>query len=109
MSLKDINQKLYFKKYELKKLIVKSGCCKLCEGIKIKDQESVAMKFEKRKGKVGVLESRAYCLFNLKGNRISRIITYGKTLGYNILIEELLVPSIYHYGSLIEKQMKNSL
>ena len=95
MSSKDIIQKLYFKKYKIKRLIAESGCCKLFEGINIKDKESVAMKFEKRQGKVGVLESEAYCLFDLKGYGIPRIITYGKTLDYNILIEELLGPSIY--------------
>ena len=90
MSSKNINQRLYFKKYKIKRLIAESGCCKLYEGINIKDKESVAMKFEKRQGKVGVLESEAYCLFDLKGYGIPRIITYGKTLSHNILIEELL-------------------
>ena len=95
MSSNDINQRLYFKKYKIKKLITETSCCKLYEGINIKDKEPVAMKFEKRKGKFNVLESEAYCLINLKGYGIPRIITYGKTLDYNILIEELLGPSIY--------------
>ena len=95
MSSKDINQRLYFKKYKIKKLLAETSCCKLFEGINIIDKEPVAMKFEKRQGKYDVLESEAYCLFDLKGYGIPRIITYGKTLSYNILIEELLGPSIY--------------
>ncbi len=61
------------------------------------------MKFEKRKGKFNVLESEAYFLMNLKGFGIPKIKTYGKVSGYNLLIEELLGPSIMSLWKLGKK------
>ena len=90
----DINDRLFFNRYKTKKFISKTLCCKLYEGINIKNNELVAMKFEKRKGKFNVLESEAYFLMNLKGFGIPKIKTYGIVSGYNLLIEELLGPSI---------------
>ena len=52
------------------------------------------MKFERKGGEYNLLESEAYFLFNLKGFGIPKIITFGKCGIYNILIEELLGPSI---------------
>ena len=90
----DINDRLFFNRYKTKKFISKTLCCKLYEGINIKNNELVAMKFEKRIGKFNVLESEAYFLMNLKGFGIPKIKTYGIVSGYNLLIEELLGPSI---------------
>ena len=54
------------------------------------------MKFEKNKSKYELLESEAYILFLLKGLGIPRIISFGKTNNYKILVEELLGQSIYY-------------
>ena len=43
--------KLIFNKYKTKKLIYKSNLSEVYEGINIKSNEPVAIKFEKRKGK----------------------------------------------------------
>ena len=64
------------------------------EGINIKRNEPVAMKFEKRISKENLLESEAFLLFILKGFGIPKVITYGKSGLYNILIQELLGLSI---------------
>ena len=99
----DINNRLFFNRYKIKKFISKTLCCKLYEGINIKNNELVAMKFEKRKGKFNVLESEAYFLMNLKGFGIPKIKTYGIVSGYNLLIEELLGPSIMSLWKLGKK------
>ena len=94
MAERDINQKLIFNKYRIKKLIFKTSCCLLYEGINIKDKEPVALKLENRSGEYNVLESEAYLLYYLKGFGIPKIITYGKSGVFNILIQELLGLSI---------------
>ena len=99
----DINDRLFFNRYKTKKFISKTLCCKLYEGINIKNNELVAMKFEKRKGKFNVLESEAYFLMNLKGFGIPKIKTYGIVGEYNLLIEELLGPSIMSLWKLGKK------
>ena len=95
-----INEKIYFKKYKITKLIIKTSCCSLYEGVNIKDNEPVAMKFEKRIGEFDCLESEAYYLYYLKGFGIPKIISYGRNNAYNILIEELLGPSIDEFGNI---------
>ena len=94
MKEKEINKKLIFNKYKIKKLIAKSPFSLLYEGINIKNNEPVAMKFEKKTNEFNYLESEAFILFNLKGFGIQKVITYGKNICYNILIEELLGLSI---------------
>ena len=86
--------KIIFNKYQIKKLIAKTRFGWLYEGINIKDKESVAMKIEKRISKYNLLESEAYMLYLLKGFGIPKLISYGKSGSFNILIEELLGLSI---------------
>ena len=49
---------------------------------------------QKKNKEYNVLESEAYYLMNLKGLGIPKLISYGISNGYNVLIEELLGPSI---------------
>ena len=83
--------------------------CQLYEGINIKDNESVAMKFEKRRGKDNELESEAYYLIYLKGFGIPKIITYGKSGAFNVLIEELLGPSLHSLWKLRKNKYEKKL
>ena len=94
--MKEIGKKLIFKvnKYKIKKLINKSSCSLVYEGLNIKENEPVALKFEKRTNQFHFLESEAFILFNIKGFGIPKIITYGKNNNFNILIEEMLGLSI---------------
>ena len=85
---------LIFKKYQIKKLIASTHFGFLYEGINIKNKEPVAMKFERKISKHKLLESEAYMLFLLKGYGIPKIITYGVSGLFNVLIEELLGLSI---------------
>ena len=85
---------IIFNKYRIKKLIASTHFGWLYEGINIKEKEPVAMKFEKKSSKYNLLESEAYILFYLKGFGIPKLISYGKSGPFNILIEELLGLSI---------------
>ena len=86
--------RLFFNKYLTKKLICKTLTSEIYKGININNNENVAIKVEKRINKFKLLESEAYFLITLKGFGIPKIITYGKSGKYNILIEDLLGPSI---------------
>ena len=89
-----LNGKLIFNKFRIKKLISTTSFGCVYEGINEKENESVAMKFEKIKSSHQFLESEAFILFDLKGFGIPKIISYGKNNSYRILVEELLGPSI---------------
>ena len=73
MQIGNINKRIFFNKYRIKKLIYKSSFCLVYEGINIKSNESVAMKFERRTGIFKTLETEAYNLINLKGHGIPNI------------------------------------
>ena len=105
MLKSDINKRLYFKRFKIKKLIFNSEFSELYEGININNNESVAMKFEKRKREYNLLESEAHCLINWKGPGIPKLVTYGNTDFYIILIEELLGPNL---NSLLEPTKKKN-
>ena len=104
--LNEYLNRLFFNKYKIKKFIAKTNWSQLYEGINIKDNESVAMKFEKKALKYNSLESEAYFLLNLKGLGIPKIISYGICGIYNVLVEELLGPSIYNLLQLKKNNKK---
>ena len=88
--------KLIFNKYKVKRFIELSDYCWVYQGVNVKNNEPVFFKFEKRNSRFNFLESEAYCLCNLKGFGLPKIISYGKTGLYNVLIEELLGNSLYN-------------
>ena len=79
-----ILSKIFFKKYKIKKLIRTTRFSSVYEGKNINDKEPVCMKIE-IKNKIELLESEAYCLYNLKGFGIPKIITFGKNRLFNRL------------------------
>ena len=87
-------KQIIFNKYKLQKLVNKSAFSCVYRGINIKSKELVSIKLENRKSIYNLLESEAYFLIYLKGFGIPNIITYGKRGKYNILIQELLGPSL---------------
>jgi len=101
----NIENQIFFKKYQLLKLINQSEFSYVYKGINIISKELVSIKIENRIAKENVLESEAYILFNLKGFGIPNLISYGKSGKYNILVEELLGPSLEDISKL--KQVKN--
>ena len=94
MSVSSPPKSIIFNKYRIKKLIAKTYFGWLYEGLNIKEKELVAMKIEKKISKYNLLESEAYMLYYLKGFGIPKLISYGKSGQFNILIEELLGLSI---------------
>ena len=87
--------KVIFNKYKARKLLYYTNLSEVYEGINIKNNEPVAIKFEKRKS-TNFVVSEAYFLFNLKGFGIPKLISFGKNNFYNILVEELLGLSLRH-------------
>ena len=89
-----LKNKLFFNKYKLQKLIYCSKDSWVYQGINIKNKEPIAMKLENRNGLKNFLESEAFLLLNLKGFGIPKVISFGKTTQFKILIEELLGASL---------------
>ena len=99
--------KLIFKKFRVGKLINNSILSFIHEGINEINKEQVAMKFENIIGKYHFIESEAYLLYLLKGKGIPKLLCYGKSGKYKVLIEELLGKSIYLIWNL--KDMKSKI
>ena len=105
----NLEKKLIFKKFRVGKLIYKSNLSTIHEGINELNGEQVALKFERTGQKYNFLESEAYFLFLLKGEGIPKIISYGKIIGFKVLIEELLGESIYLLWKNTTFDIKNKL
>ena len=103
--MSNLVNKLIFKKYRVKKLISSTSSSLIYEGVYEKKNEPVLMKFE-NKTKNKYLQNEAYLLYELKGFGIPKIISYGKSGLYNILIEELLGETIYKLWKNIKKEFK---
>ena len=85
-----------FKKYKTIKKIGKGTFGNIYSVIRIKDKNAFAMKTEKKNEKSQMLESEAYYLYILQGYGIPKLISYGHTKKYNILIETLLDKSLHY-------------
>ena len=101
--------KLIFNKYKVKSFKELSNVCWTFQGVNIRDNEPVFIKIEKKNLKYNLLESEAYCLINLKGFGIPKIISYGKVGIYNILIEELLGKSLFELWELRKKKEESNI
>ena len=91
---KKLKEKIFFKKYKIKNLICKGQFSSVYEGINILTNKSIAMKFEPRISKFNLLESELFHLIKVEGIGIPKVIIFGRNHLYNILIEELLGPSM---------------
>ena len=86
---------IIFKKYKPIKIISKGTFGRVYSTIRLDDKSVFAMKTELIKQEKNLLESEAYYLLTLQGFGIPKIITYGHSKKYNILIETLLGKSLY--------------
>ena len=86
---------IIFKKYKPIKIIGKGSFGKIYSTIRLPDKNVFAMKTEKKISDKNILETEAYYLFILQGFGIPKLISYGHTKNYNILIETLLGKSLY--------------
>ena len=105
----DLTDKIIFKKFRVGKSIYSSNLAFIHEGINGLNKEKVAMKFEKISAKYNLLEYEAYLIYQLQGMGIPKIISYGKSWGYNVLIEELLGQSIESIWKTKNKDIKPNL
>jgi len=101
--------KLIFNKYKVKRFMELSEYCWAYQGVNVKNNEPVFLKFEKRNSRFNFLENEVFCLYNLKGFGLPKILSYGKIGLYNILIEELLGNSLHNLWNLwkLKKKDKN--
>ena len=106
MHKSKLKNKLIFQKFRVGKIIYDSILSSIHEGINVINKEQVAMKFEKIEGKYHFLESEVYFLYLLKGKGIPKVISYGKSGKYKVLIEELLGKSIYFIWNSYDKRKK---
>ena len=91
-----LNENKYiFKKYKPIKKIGKGTFGNIYSTIRLKDKSVFAMKTEKKNAIEKILESEAYFLYTLQGFGIPKLISYGQTKKYNILIETLLGNSLH--------------
>ena len=88
--------KCIFKKYKPIKKIGIGSFGNIYKIVRLKDKSEFAMKIEKIDAKQKTLEREAYYLFTLQGGfGIPKLISYGHTKHYNILIETLLNKSLF--------------
>ena len=99
-KLKNINDsfleenKYIFKKYKPIQKIGQGAFGNIYSTIRLKDKAVFAMKTEKNNLEMKSLESEAYYLFTLQGFGFPKLISYGHSKKYNILIETLLDKSL---------------
>ena len=81
---------ILFKKYKIEKKIGQGSFGAVYLGHSISDNQQVAFKSEKRLIAKPLLESEAFLLGNIKGIGIPKLILFGKTKYFTVLIEPLL-------------------
>ena len=85
-----------FKKYKPIKKIGRGSFGNIYRVVRLNDNAEFAMKVEKVDAKQKTLEREAYYLFTLQGGfGIPKLITFGRTKHYNILVETLLNKSLF--------------
>ena len=87
----NFKNKILFSKYKIKSLIGKGEQSKVYLVENIQNKKLYAAKIEKKvSGKLKLLENDSCYLYYLKGFGIPKIITYGQSKKYTILIQQLL-------------------
>ena len=100
--------KCIFKKYKPIKKIGYGSFGNIYSAIRIKDKSLFAMKTEKIATGKKILESESFYLFTLQhGFGFPKLISYGHTKKYNILIETLLGKSLFNI--FLERKIKSNL
>ena len=86
----------FFKKFKVKKKIGQGAFGSVFAGKNLDDNKPVAIKVEKSNAPRTSLKDEAIFLFELKGLGIPEMISFGKVKTYNVLVEPLLGPSLFH-------------
>ena len=107
MSKKPL-KKIIFKKFKIIKNISNGSYGDVHLGQYITTKEQVAIKIEDKKTKKQkTLEKEAYYLYILKGLGIPRVISYGYSGNYNILVETLLGKSLHVLNTINKFTLKD--
>ena len=85
--------KIFFKKYKVIKSIAAGSYGCVFEGLDLNKKEKVAIKLEK-KSYVNFIEAECSYLLNLKGYGTPKVISFGISGNYYVLVEELLGKSL---------------
>ena len=85
---------MIFGKYQIIKVIGKSAYSSVYLGKCLNEEKYVAVKIQDKNSKVSELEKEACYQYLLRGKGIPKIITFGRSGKYNILIETLLGKTI---------------
>ena len=89
--------KIIFKKYKPIKKLDYGSFGNIYSVVRLKDKSVFAMKIESKNSVFKSLESEAFYLFTLQdGFGFPKLISFGKTKNYKILIETLLDKSLYN-------------
>ena len=94
LERKKFKDKIFFKKFKTIKVIESGGFGCVFEGLDLIQKEKVAIKIEK-KTYVNFLETECNYLVSLKGYGIPKVISFGVSGNYYILVEELLGKSLF--------------
>ena len=92
-ELKNVNR-IIFQKYLPIKTIGKSPQSAVFLGKCVKEKKYVAIKIQNKNSMTSDLEQEAYYLYLLRGFGIPKIISYGISGNYKVLVEALLGKSI---------------
>ena len=85
---------IIFGKYQIIKTIGKSSYSSVFLGKCISGKKYVAIKVQPRNATISQLEKEAYYQYLLKGLGIPKVISFGHSGKYNVLVETLLGKSI---------------
>ena len=103
-------KKVIFGKYQVIKTIGKSAFSSVFLGKCLNEKKYVAIKIQSKNANISPLEKEAYYQFLLKGLGIPKIITFGRSGRFNILVETLLgktVKQLFKLNKNPQKKMKD--
>ena len=89
-----LKNKLIFGKYKILKLIAEGSFSEVYLSKNIKNGELYAVKVENKFKNKPLLEREAFILYNIKGEGIPTVISYGHFGIFNVLVQNLLGKSL---------------
>ncbi len=82
--------RIFLTNYKLVQKLGEGSFATIYKAENVSEQKLYALKFEKRSNEFEFLEDEAIMMRYLKYTQIPKIISFGKTTDYNIMIMELL-------------------
>ena len=95
--------RIFLTNYKLVQKLGEGSFATIYKAENVSEQKLYALKFEKRSNEFEFLEAEAIMMRYLKYTQIPKIISFGKTTDYNIMIMELLGESLVFYFDIKKK------